>query len=153
VTSQKTIKLEKEKNPNRDRVVLPCTETFEFIRLSEIIRCEGSHNNSRVYMTDGKVLLSTLTIGVFKKILPEVAFFCTHKSHVISIGHIRRYNKEGYVEMSDGSTVPVSRRTKDSFFRQIIDKYNICSTNLSEEPEKINDDRKSHSDELLKITS
>lgn len=44
--------------------------------------------------------------------------FCRiHHSHLINMAHLRRYSKNdgGYVEMSDGSQIEISRRKKDDF--------------------------------------
>lgn len=118
------------------KIVIPCLETYEFVFVKNIIRFEGSHNYARVHIAGEEFLNSTATIGVYKKILESTQFFCCHKSHIINIQHILRYNKDGFLEMSDGATVPVSRRRKEQFLSEIVDVHNICSVLLKKEPIK-----------------
>ena len=113
-------------NTQNTIVAIPCLRTYEFITLNQIIRFEGYHNNTRIYLESGKMLISSESIGVYKKVLEDKEFFCCHKSHVINTNHIERYSKDGFVEMKDKSTIPVSRRKKDEFARSILNNYNLC---------------------------
>jgi len=117
----------KNNSSQNQKIVIPCSDLYEFVKLSDIIRCEGFNNKCRVYLTNGKILLSTLTIGGLKRGLTAYNFYACHKSHVINVDHIERYSKEGYVEMTDQSTVPVSRRNKEEFLTKVISDYNICA--------------------------
>lgn len=107
------------------KVVIPGPKTLEFVELKDLIRIEGLQNYSRVYMKNGAMHICTYNIGRFKKLLKEYGFISCHKSHMINEELISRYYKEGYVEMIDESSVPVSRRLKSQFIERIMEKYNI----------------------------
>jgi len=94
------------------KITIPCSRTFEFIRLQDIIRFEGLQNYTKVFLKDGQSLISTNNIGVYKKQLTTLGFYCCHKSHLINEAHIARYHKDGIVQLSDDSSVPVSRRKR-----------------------------------------
>lgn len=102
------------------KVVVPCTDSYEFVTVSDIIRCEGLQNYSRIYLSDGRMLVCTNAIGTVKANLQRRGFISCHRSHVINKDHILRYSKEGYVQMDDESCVPVSRRKKSEFIREVI---------------------------------
>ncbi len=126
---------------NNKRVIIQGTKSYDFVFLSDIIRIEGLQNFSRVYLSDGQMLVSTCSVGVFKKALKSDNFFCCHKSHVINVEHIIRFHKDGYLELSDTSSVPVSRRKREALFSEVINRYNITSENCEKRPVVTNNDR------------
>jgi len=98
---------------------IPTMEGFEFISVKEIIRCEGYQKCTRV-ITDQKTnIVSSYNIGEFRKLLESYGFFAPHKSHLINLKKVRRYNKEGTITMLDNSFVPVSRRRKQEFLMSL----------------------------------
>lgn len=114
-----------ERSALGSRIVIPCSDSYEFVTLSQVIRIEGLQNYSRVFLQDGSMLICTCNIGLLKKKLSGQGFVSCHKSHLINESHIVRYAKEGYVQMADESCVPVSRRQKAIFIEQVINKYDI----------------------------
>ena len=113
------------------KIVIPCSKTYEFVHVSDIVRCEGLQNYTRIYLRNGKCIISSCNIGIYKKVLAGYDFFHCHKSHLVNKQLIHRYHKLGSVEMVDGSNVPVSRRKKESFYTEIIDKFNMVSLKAS----------------------
>ncbi len=102
-----------------NRIAIQTSESVEFILVSEIIRCEGFEGYTKVIIQDHKIILSSYNLGVFRHLLEAHGFMDIHKSHLINPYHILRYDKEGMVTLSDLSTVPVSRRKRTDFLRQL----------------------------------
>lgn len=100
--------------PN-DRVGIPTMEGMVFLKVEEILRCEGLHRFTRVFTTKGTSIISSYNIGEFCKFLCHYGFFAPHKSHLINLQHITKYEAEGTILLQDGSHVPVSRRRKSQF--------------------------------------
>ncbi len=109
------------------KLIIPGSKTLDFISLTEIVRCEGLQNYTRIFLTNGRSIISSSNIGVFKTVLSQLDFFCTHKSHLINLRHINRYHKAGNVEMSDNSIVPVARRKKEGFQNILTQSAEILS--------------------------
>ena len=95
--------------PGGEKIGLPTADGFLFVQAGEIIRCESDKVYTWVFMQDGKKILCSYNIGEFRKILPEHIFFQVHKSHIISLRHVRKYNgKDNTVELTDGETKTLS---------------------------------------------
>lgn len=105
-----------------NRIAIPSTESYEFVKLSEIVRFEGLQNYTRVFLKNGKMIIATINIGHIAKTLQYHGFVSCHKSHLINMACIERFMKEGYCEMMDGSSVPVSRRKKMQFIEQVVEQ-------------------------------
>lgn len=95
-------------------------EGIVFLEVTSIIRCEGSSNYTYIYAEPGKKLLVARTLKDFEDILSNHNFLRVHKSHVINIQKIVRYNRsEAIIELRDGSKIPPSRTSKEEFEKRI----------------------------------
>lgn len=104
------------------KIAIPGANTYDFIKVGQIIRCEGWQKYTRIHLTDGSCIVSSYNIGVFKDMLEGFDFYLTHKSHLINIRLITRYIKEGTVVMEDGSEVPIARRKRDDFLASVVQR-------------------------------
>ncbi|MCB9446725.1 MAG: response regulator transcription factor [Flavobacteriales bacterium] len=103
------------------KIVVPEGDGMTFIGLSDIIRCESDGNYTYIILKGGKRIVATKTLGDYEDMLAEENFVRIHRSHLINLEHVSRYIKGegGYVIMSDGSEVEVSRRKKAEFLERI----------------------------------
>lgn len=104
------------------KVAIPGANAYEFVKIEDIIRCEGWQKYTKIFLKDGNVIVSSYNLGVFRDMLESYGFFSTHKSHLVNNSHITRYLKDGTVVLSDGSNAPVARRRKEDFMEQVV-KY------------------------------
>ncbi|MCB9349619.1 MAG: LytTR family transcriptional regulator [Lewinellaceae bacterium] len=80
---------------------------MDFLKMGEILRCEVPQRFTRIVTTEGKGIISSYHIGVFRDLLENQGFFSPHKSHLVNLQYIRKLLREGTLVMRDGSTVPV----------------------------------------------
>lgn len=104
------------KSKERDVLGIPTVDGFEFIPVHQIIQCEGLQSYTRIKINGRKDLISCHNIGEVKKKLSPLGFFSPHKSHLINLKKIKKYNKEGVIIMEGGLPVPLARRRKQDFF-------------------------------------
>jgi len=104
--------------PNNQIIGIPTFEGYEFSSAEDIIRCEGFQKCTKVFLKKKSTIISSYNIGEFEKLLKKFGFFSTHKSHLINLSCISKYNKDGTLTLCDNSTVPVSRRRKRIFLEQ-----------------------------------
>ncbi|MCI5083248.1 MAG: LytTR family DNA-binding domain-containing protein [Saprospiraceae bacterium] len=105
------------------KIAIPGGSTYDFVKVSDIIRCEGWQKYTKIHLLDGSCIVSSYNIGVFKKMLESYEFFSTHKSHLINTKLISKYLKEGFVVMEDQSEVPISRRKRDEFLSKVLNYF------------------------------
>jgi two-component system, LytTR family, response regulator len=99
---------------------IPTLEGFEFLHIEDIVRCEGLQKCTRIITTEKTDLISSYNLGEFCRILEPHGFFSPHKSHLINMKYISKYNREGSIILFDGSHVPVSKRRKRDFLTRFI---------------------------------
>lgn len=97
------------------RMALHSADGIHLVNVKDIVRCESSGNYTTFHFKNAPELLVSKTLKEFDDMLASHRFLRIHKSHLINLDQITTYLKGegGWVKMSDGSTVEVSRRRKD----------------------------------------
>ena len=104
-----------------EKIALPTLDGINFVKIKDIIRCESDNNYTNIFLNDGKKYIVSKTLKEFDEMLTPFNFFRIHKSHLINLNYLQKYNKGegGYVIMEDGSELEVSRRRKEDFIRAL----------------------------------
>lgn len=102
---------------NTPRVVLPVQRGLIFVAPQDIIRCEARGNYTEMHLAGGRKLTIAKTLSHLEEQLPDPSFSRIHHSHIINRNYLMAYVKGsgGYVVMTDGSEISVSRERKASF--------------------------------------
>lgn len=89
----------------------------QHVEINEIILLKAESNYSEIYLLNGKVIISSKTLKKFEKKLDYLPFFRTHKSFIVNIDHIAKYqpNNSSQIYLSNNFEVNVSRRRKQEF--------------------------------------
>ena len=97
------------------KIALPTTQGVEYVEIVDIIRCESDSNYTRIYQGGTNPTLICRTLKEVEELLEGANFARIHHSHLINLDHLRKYLRSdgGYVVMSDGSEITVSRSRKD----------------------------------------
>ncbi len=92
------------------KIVLKSMESIFLLNIDDIINC-GSDGSYTVFETigDQKIVISKL-LKEYDKLLSGSGFLRIHRSHLINLKHITRFDKQdgGYVVMTNGNKIPVS---------------------------------------------
>ena len=104
---------------DKKKLAIPDMEGFVFIDVDEIIRCQSDGSYTRFFLTNGEKILASKSLGEYEGMLTGETFYRVHRSSLINLSHIKKYVKGegGYVIMSDGSEIEVSRRKKADFIK------------------------------------
>ena len=96
-------------------------ESMTFVKIADIIRLESDGNYTSIKMEADKSIMASKTLGDFEELLETEGFFRTHRKHIINIQKVDKYIKGegGYVILTDGSHVEVSRRKKNTFLQAL----------------------------------
>ncbi len=100
----------------KEKIPLPTQQGVSFVKVDDIIRCEADGNYTKVLCTDDKYLVCK-TLKDLELLLKDNNFHRVHHSHLINLKHISMYHrgKGGFVTMSNGDHVDVSRSRRSAF--------------------------------------
>jgi two-component system, LytTR family, response regulator len=105
---------------NPEKIALPSTDGFLFVNKAEIIRCEANGRYTVFYLDKGKKITVAKTLKETETLLNSKQFFRIHHSHVINLEMIKKYYRNGTIELTDGSVVTVSLSHKDEFMNILM---------------------------------
>ena len=93
---------------------------IQFVNRNEIVRCEACGNYTKIYLQENRTYLVARTLGEYEDLLSPYNFLRIHHAHLINLDHIEKYvrGEGGYVIMSDGAVVDISRRKKQDFLNR-----------------------------------
>ncbi|HIA12755.1 MAG TPA: response regulator transcription factor [Flavobacteriales bacterium] len=108
-------------NSGHVKVSVPHSKGLSFVGLDEIICCNSDKNYTELIITNGKKMISTKTLKEYEDIFTPFGFVRVHNSHLINMKHVQEYVKGlgGYVVMTDGIQIEVSRRRKAEFSKKL----------------------------------
>ena len=103
------------------RMAIPTADGMEYLNPKDIIRIEADRSYTWFYLSGGRKILVSKHLKEFQELLGDRYFFRPHNSHLVNLKYVRKYLRKegGYIEMSDGAVIPVSRNRKDLFLSQM----------------------------------
>ncbi len=109
--------LENIRTANPTRLVIPTSDGREYLNPKDIIRIEADRSYSWFFLNDKRKILVSKHLKEFQDLLNDRNFFRPHNSHLINLDFVKKYVRHdgGYIEMTDGSQIPISRNRKDIF--------------------------------------
>lgn len=104
----------------QSRLALPTHEGHEIIEIAQIVRCVADASYTHFHLEDGHQLLICRTLKEVEQALVPNGFVRVHQSHLINPFFLKKIVKQegGYLLMSDGAQVPVSKQKRDWLIEQ-----------------------------------
>jgi two-component system LytT family response regulator len=101
------------------RIKISFDGKIHFLNPEDILFCEGEGNYCTVHLDSGKKMLLSQKLKQLESILPKYVFYRIHNSYIVNLQKVTAYHKhEGYVELTNNKTIPVSRHKRG----EILDK-------------------------------
>jgi two-component system LytT family response regulator len=105
------------------RIILPTAENLYLVAVEDIIRAEADSNYTVFWLTEGRKIMVSRTIKEYDEMLSGSGMIRVHQSHLVNVHYIDRFVKRdgGYLQLKDGTTVPVSPNLKKKVLLSIKD--------------------------------
>lgn len=102
--------------PVPQRIALTTNDGMLFVSTMDILYCEADSNYTTVVLKNQKVLVSK-TLKEIDETLAGTDFYRIHHSFLINLSHVQKYVRGdgGYVLMTDGKAVSISRSKRQDF--------------------------------------
>ncbi|MCW5908515.1 MAG: response regulator transcription factor [Chitinophagales bacterium] len=107
--------------PAAKKIAVSTSDSIEIIALDEVEFMKSDRNYTIIKRTGKKELLTARSLKDFDDSLSGADFIRVHSSYLININKVNRYVRKdgGYIEMSDGTQVPLSRSHRENFLNRI----------------------------------
>ncbi len=110
-------KLLKQVNRSGSKRVKVLSSTgVEYIDIDTIVKLESMNAHLSIFLTNKTVVESSMRMKELEELLPKELFFRTHKSYLINLEKVLRYNpSDNSIIMMDDSIVALSRNKRTDF--------------------------------------
>lgn len=108
------------KEPQLQKIAVPTADGFELIPADQVIRCEADDNYTHLFLKNKNKITACRMLKEMEEQLHHFTFFVrVHHSYLVNLNEVVRYirGEGGYLIMSDGSTVNVSRSRKEALLK------------------------------------
>jgi len=91
------------------------------IPLDSIIYCESDSNYTTIFLKNKRKIVVSRTLKELDEMLEGYLMLRVHRCFIINLNEVEKYIKGdgGYLIMSDGSTVDVSKTRKDLLMQKL----------------------------------
>ena len=113
-TNSKLLKLLTRSIDKTNKIMIPTHKGISFIAQDDLLHLEGSEGYTKLHLNNNKVITSSYNLGKFEKLLGDQFFKC-HKSHIINLNTVKRFENEGYIVLDNDNKVPISKTNKTAF--------------------------------------
>ena len=103
------------------KIAVPTAEGFELIPADQIINCEANENYTHFYLKNKTKITACRTLKDIDELLKDFGnFIRIHHSYIVNLNEVSKYirGEGGYLVMSNGSTINVSRNRKELLLKK-----------------------------------
>jgi len=106
---------------SKKKIILKTFENIHLVKLPDIIYCESQDNYTNFHLMNDKKILVSNTLKEYDEMLSEYGFFRAHKSYLINLIHIDRFEKAegGSIVLVNEIKLPVASRKKDQLLEML----------------------------------
>jgi len=104
-----------------NKIALPTLDGLQMIPVDSIISCASDRNYTFIMLKNNLKIVVSKLLKDIEEMLEEYSFLRVHHSYVVNLNEISKYVKGegGYLVMSDGSSIDVSRSRKEVLLQKL----------------------------------
>jgi two-component system LytT family response regulator len=103
------------------KIAIPTMEGLQMIQIDSIISCTSDSNYTNFHLKNTQKITASRTLKETEELLEGRSFIRVHHSYLVNINEIQKYVKGegGYLVMSDGTHIDVSRTRKEMLLQKL----------------------------------
>jgi len=115
--------LQKLQSPTHlfNKIAIPTMEGLQMVTVDHILYCTSDSNYTILSLKDQQKVVASRTLKEIEELLEDYSFLRVHHSSLVNLNEVCKYVKGegGYLVMSDGASVNVSRSRKESLLKKL----------------------------------
>lgn len=97
-----------------DKIGIPDGDSIVYYKITDILYIETINRYTKIVTAD-KEVVSSYSLGMYRKTLPEDTFISAHRSFIININQVSKLNVDNFIVMSNNKEIPLSKNHKSEF--------------------------------------
>ncbi len=97
------------------KIILKTLDNIYLVKVKDINYIESDGRYSNIFLVSDKKIVVTNNLKLYHEILGDLGFYRVHKSYLINLEYIQRFEKGdgGYVILENDARVPVASRKRE----------------------------------------
>ncbi|WP_270090739.1 LytR/AlgR family response regulator transcription factor [Sphingobacterium sp. SYP-B4668] len=95
------------------RIALKSLDCIEIVSLDDIIYCKSDKSYTTFFLKDKREVLVSKGLKQYETMLTKLGFIRCHQSYLVNFLYVKKYYRDGFLEMSSKEMIPVSIRKKE----------------------------------------
>lgn len=104
---------------NNGRIALKNVECIEIVAISDVVFCKSDKGYTTFYLQDGKEILVSKGLKEYESVLSPFGFLRCHQSYLVNFNYVKKYYRDGYLEVINKLSIPVSARKKEEVLKYL----------------------------------
>ena len=104
---------------NPKRIALKSLEYIEIVLVEDIIYCKSDKGYTTFFLSDNREILVSKGLKEYDELLEPWGFVRCHQSYLVNIKYVKKYYKEGYLQLVNLQEIPVSSRKRDEIMNSL----------------------------------
>jgi len=100
----------------KNKIGIPNHKGIDYVTVDNIVFIEALKRYTRIVEND-KEVLSSYNIGKYKQLVNNNLFYQVHRSYIVNLNYVVRYETTGIITMSNGQAIPVSKSVREDFLK------------------------------------
>ena len=106
-----------------NKLAIPTSEGYTFLNSNELMYCQADLNYTVIHTSKNERLVSSKNLKEFEELLNPSVFFRCHKSYIINLNFIKKFNRsDSVVYMANDASIDIAVRKKDEFLK-LFEKF------------------------------
>jgi two-component system, LytTR family, response regulator len=99
----------------KKKIILKTFDNIYLVKVADILYCESDGRYVTIFLRSGEKVLVSNSLKYYQDILSELGFYRIHKSFLINMEHIVRFEKSegGYIILTNNQKIPVASRKRE----------------------------------------
>jgi len=104
-----------------NKIAIPTMEGLQMVAVDSIVYCSSDSNYTVLTLKNLPKVVASRTLKEIEELLEDYSFLRVHHSSLVNLNEVNKYVKGegGYLVMSDGSSVNVSRSRKEGLLKRL----------------------------------
>lgn len=101
------------------KIALRSQEFIEIVSIDDILYCKSDRGYTTFYMNNKKKIMVSKGLKDYETMLEPLGFLRCHQSYLVNFNYIKKYYREGTLQMQNDEMIPVSTRKKEEVMRYL----------------------------------
>ncbi|WP_443944308.1 LytR/AlgR family response regulator transcription factor [Pedobacter sp. AW1-32] len=101
------------------RIALKSLEYIEVVAIEDIMYCNSDKGYTTFYLKGGTEILVSKGLKEYESLLTPFGFLRCHQSFLVNFRYVKKYFREGYLQMENKENILVSSRKKEEVLRYL----------------------------------